>query len=121
MTFGREIALWILTGAALAVILVLILTGHPVPTQLWVLLSALVAGGLGLAVPSGATGTVALPAELVSLPGEVRGAIGLVAADVEHALAGFRSSSSTSVPAPAPAPVAAPLAVVPTIVPTVVQ
>jgi hypothetical protein len=83
------------TGAALtlASIVALILTNHPVPTTLWATLSGLVAGGLGITIPSG------------TLQTDVTTAL----SRIENVLRGTAPVAAAPVAAPAPvAPVAAP-------------
>lgn len=56
-----EHPIYILVGLLIIAVSVLTGLGDTVPTQLWILLSALIAGGLGLTVPGAVTSSAPPP------------------------------------------------------------
>lgn len=69
-----EIPLYLLAGLILVGIVVLILLNKPVPTYLYVVLAAVLSGGLGIATPNAEPAE--LPAELKALAGDLHGMFG---------------------------------------------
>lgn len=104
-----EIPLFILVLAVLAMIFVLILTDHAVPQYLYVVLSALLAGGLGIAAPTTASVAPELPAEVTGLVGDLRKVFATLT----------EPAPTTAAAAPTSAPPAATLTTVTTVPPPV--
>lgn len=76
-----ELPLYVLAGVGLAAIAVVIATGHPVPAALYGLVAAVLAGGLGLTVPS-SQATAVLP-DLSALAAPLVDAVRSAVHDVE--------------------------------------
>jgi hypothetical protein len=92
-----ELPLYVLAGVGLAAIAVVIATGHAVPAALYGLVAAVLAGGLGLTVPS-SQATAVLP-DLSTLAAPLVDAVRSAIHDVE---ASYRAQTASAASEAAP-------------------
>ena len=109
-----EIPLYALAVVFVAAIVVLILTGHAVPTYLYGLAGAVLAGGLGIANPSSSLSSLKVPTE-AELQAELAAELEKFRPKLEEAAVAVladarRAVAAASVAPPPPAPAAAPAA-----------
>jgi hypothetical protein len=64
MNQRTELYAWVLALATLIAIVVFVLTGHPVPSQMWAFEGVFVAGALALTSPAAATTVIPAPPAL---------------------------------------------------------